>query len=191
MYAIYLYMLPEWHVEGWHNWWTGSVRGNDTVFLVAIKAKYWTIASLLFTAICNNSSDSHFAFFAFLFLGDSILRIFCPGKWSEMCLINLSPCKAPSASTKAVSQHLHLCPWGASVRIQSSVLQQRPASLSRHLLHYVIVLFSYWPAFPGKGQTVNPFVFAGKGKMSWSSRPPFASVKKNQFTFYISADHTK
>ena len=29
-------------------------------------------ASLLFTAICKASSDSHFAFFAFLFLGDGL-----------------------------------------------------------------------------------------------------------------------
>ena len=29
-------------------------------------------ASLLFTAICKASSDSHFAFFAFLFLGDRL-----------------------------------------------------------------------------------------------------------------------
>jgi len=29
-------------------------------------------ASLLFTAVCKASSDSHFAFFAFLFLGASL-----------------------------------------------------------------------------------------------------------------------
>ena len=28
--------------------------------------------SLLFTAICKSSSDSHFAFFAFIFLGDGL-----------------------------------------------------------------------------------------------------------------------
>ena len=42
-------------------------------------------AILLFTAICKASSDSHFAFFAFLFLGDGLdsyllynVMILCP-----------------------------------------------------------------------------------------------------------------
>ena len=33
--------------------------------------------SLLLTAICKPSSDSHFAFFAFLFLGDGLYPVSC------------------------------------------------------------------------------------------------------------------
>lgn len=37
MYDTYLYMLLQHYVESQHNWWTGSVRENETVFWWLLK----------------------------------------------------------------------------------------------------------------------------------------------------------
>ena len=44
----------------------------------------FALASLLFTAICKASSDSHFAFLDFFFLGMVLITTFCTMSWTSV-----------------------------------------------------------------------------------------------------------
>ena len=49
-----------------------AILGNSAFRCLYLSFSPLLFASLLFTAICNTSPDSHFGFFAFLFHGDGL-----------------------------------------------------------------------------------------------------------------------
>ena len=62
-----------------------AILWNSAFKWVYLSFSHLLFASLLFTAICKASSDSHFAFLHFFFLGMILIPVSCTMSWTSVC----------------------------------------------------------------------------------------------------------